>query len=71
MDGDEHGRDILYSNQDILMADLVEEACIPNKRTWKTEHEEHCLPRTVATTVSSGHKDTSNVHAYVAAFHWL
>jgi len=46
MDGDEHGRDILYSNQDILMADLVEEACIPNKRTWKTKHEEHCLPRT-------------------------
>ncbi len=34
VDGDEHGREILDSNIDILMADLAEQECIPTKMTW-------------------------------------
>ncbi len=33
-DGDEHGREILDSNSDILMAYLAEQECIPTEMTW-------------------------------------
>jgi len=36
LDGDEHGRDILESNKDILMADLADKACIPNDIMWNS-----------------------------------
>ena len=34
MDGDKHRREILDSNSEFLMADLVEEVCIPTDMTW-------------------------------------
>ncbi len=34
VDGDEHGREILESNSDILMANLAEQECIPTEMTW-------------------------------------
>lgn len=34
VDGDEHGKEIVDSNQEMLMADLAESVCIPMEMAW-------------------------------------